>query len=94
MYKSWIEEIKSKIQSSQIKASVKDEKKGLIRVKRDDAGRRCYEESDVEWIRFLKQLKETGMLEKRREYVMEQQRKWAGYMENLDDKISFYKGKR
>lgn len=92
------------------------EKKGLIRVKRDDAGRRCYEESDVEWIRFLKRLKETGMLlrdmeeyarlryegeatmperlrmlEEHREYVLEQQRKWAGYMENLDDKISFYK---
>ena len=25
------------------------EKKGLIRVRRDDAGRRCYDESDMEW---------------------------------------------
>ena len=38
------------------------ERKGLIRVKRDDAGRRCYEESDIEWIKFIKRLKDTGML--------------------------------
>ena len=29
------------------------EKKELIRVKRDHAGRRCYEESDIEWIKFI-----------------------------------------
>ena len=37
------------------------EKKGLIRVRRDDAGRRCYDESDIEWIKFIKRLKDTGM---------------------------------
>ena len=92
------------------------EKKGLIRVRRDDAGRRCYDESDIEWIKFIKRLKDTGMLlkdikeysrlryegnatmperlkmlEKHREYVLEQQKKWAEYLANLDDKIVFYK---
>lgn len=38
------------------------ERKGLIRVKRDHVGRRCYEESDIEWIKFIKRLKDTGML--------------------------------
>lgn len=92
------------------------EKKGLIRVRRDDAGRRCYDESDMEWIKFIKRLKDTGMLlkdikeysrlryegnatmqerlemlEKHREYVLEQQKKWAEYLSNLDDKIAFYR---
>lgn len=92
------------------------ERKGLIRVKRDDVGRRCYEESDIEWIKFIKRLKDTGMLlkgireysrlryegngtmperlsmlETHRKYVLEQQRKWAEYLGNLDDKIAFYK---
>lgn len=31
------------------------------------------------------------MLEKHREYVLEQQKKWAEYLSNLDDKIVFYK---
>lgn len=38
------------------------EKKGLIRVSRDKNGRRDYEESDIEWIKFIRRLKETGML--------------------------------
>lgn len=38
------------------------EKKGLIRVKRDQAGRRNYSENDVEWVKFIKRLKDTGML--------------------------------
>lgn len=38
------------------------EKKGLIRVNRDTAGRRCYEDSDLAWVAFLQRLKETGML--------------------------------
>ena len=92
------------------------EKKRLIRVRRDDVGRRCYDESDIEWIKFIKRLKDTGMmlkdikeysrlryegnatmperlkmLEKHREYVLEQQKKWAEYLNNLDDKIVFYK---
>ncbi len=29
------------------------ERKGLIRVNRDHGGRRCYEESDIEWISLL-----------------------------------------
>ncbi len=92
------------------------EKKGLIRVRRDDASRRCFDESDIEWIKFIKRLKDTGMLlkdikeysrlryegnttmpkrlemlEKHREYVLEQQKKWAEYLSNLDDKIAFYR---
>lgn len=92
------------------------EKKGVIWVRRDDAGRRCYDESDIEWIKFIKRLKDTGMLlkditeysrlryegnttmpkrlemlEKHREYVLEQQKKWAEYLSNLDDKIVFYR---
>lgn len=38
------------------------EKKGLIRVSRDKNGRRDYKESDIEWIKFIRRLKETGML--------------------------------
>lgn len=91
------------------------ERKGLILVTRDRSGRRAYRESDVEWVKFICRLKETGMplrniqryaelryagdttmcerldmLRRHREYVLEQQRKWAGYLHNLDDKIRFY----
>lgn len=38
------------------------EKKGLVKVARDSGGRRNYEESDIEWIKFIRRLKETGML--------------------------------
>ena len=38
------------------------EKKGLLRVGRDHNGRRHYEESDIAWIKFIRRLKETGML--------------------------------
>lgn len=38
------------------------EKKELLRVARDKNGRRDYEESDIEWIKFIQRLKETGML--------------------------------
>ena len=38
------------------------EKKGLIRVNRDQAGRRHYGEGDIEWVKFIKRLKDTGML--------------------------------
>ena len=38
------------------------EKKGLLRVGRDHNGRRDYEESDIAWIKFIRRLKETGML--------------------------------
>lgn len=92
------------------------EKKGLIRVARNSVGRREYEESDIEWIKFIRRLKETGMLlrdiqkyselrycgkstmserleilEIHRKYVLEQQIKWNEYLQNLDDKIEFYK---
>lgn len=91
------------------------EKKGLIRVQRDNAGKRYYEEGDIEWIKFIKRLKDTGMLlkdiesysqlryagektmperlsmlQKHREYVLEQQVKWEQYLGNLDNKIMFY----
>ena len=38
------------------------EKKGLFKVDRDKNGRRYYKESDIEWIKFIRRLKETGML--------------------------------
>ena len=92
------------------------EKKGLIRVSRDKNGRRNYEESDIEWIKFIRRLKETGMLLKdiqlysdlryhgkstmpeclnilqsHRQYVLDQKMKWEEYLQNLDNKIEFYK---
>lgn len=38
------------------------EKKELITVSRDERGRRSYDENEIEWIRFIQRLKETGML--------------------------------
>lgn len=35
---------------------------GLIRVNRDQMGRRDYSENDVEWVKFIQRLKDTGML--------------------------------
>jgi DNA-binding transcriptional MerR regulator len=37
------------------------EKENLIVVNRDTAGRRRYTEEDVQWILFIRRLKETGM---------------------------------
>lgn len=37
------------------------EQEGLLSVHRDAAGRREYSEQDVEWLHFIKRLKETGM---------------------------------
>lgn len=92
------------------------EKKGLLHVKRNNNGIREYEESDIEWIKFIRRLKETGMLLKdiryyselrysgddtmserleilkqHRNYVLEQKVMWNEYLQNLDDKINFYK---
>lgn len=92
------------------------EKKKLLIVERDKHGRRVYSESDVEWIKFIRRLKETGMLLKdiqhyselryagretmperlkmlqiHREYVLEQQLQWKEYLQNLDNKIEYYK---
>lgn len=78
-------------------------------------GRRDYLQSDVEWVKFIQRLKDTGMLLKdiqryadlryagngtmperlellrlHREYVLEQQSRWAEYLKNLDGKILFY----
>lgn len=38
------------------------EKKGLLRVSRDYAKRRNYSREDIEWVKFIKRLKDTGML--------------------------------
>lgn len=38
------------------------EKKGLLRVSRDNAKRRNYSKEDIEWVKFIKRLKDTGML--------------------------------
>ena len=37
------------------------EKKDLFRVKRDKKNRRIYDETDIEWIKMLKRLKDMGM---------------------------------
>ena len=37
------------------------EQEGLLSVQRDATGRREYTEQDVEWLHFIKRLKETGM---------------------------------
>ena len=91
------------------------EKKELLKVERDVNGRRVYAENDVEWIQFIRRLKETGMplksiqqyaklrylgtqtmpkrlelLQLHREYVIEQQKKWEEYLQNLEHKIDFY----
>lgn len=88
----------------------------MIKVSRDKNGRHDYEESDIEWIKFIRCLKETGMLLKdiqqysdlryrgkstmperlnilqsHRQYVLEQKMKWEEYLQNLDNKIEFYK---
>ena len=92
------------------------EKKGLLFVKRDTGGRRNYREEDVEWVKFIKRLKDTGMLlrdikhyselryqgddtmEERmellirhRKTVLEEQKRWAEYLNNLDEKIEIYR---
>lgn len=47
------------------------EKKGLLRVKRNKNGIREYEENDIEWIKFICRLKETGMSLKNIRYYSE-----------------------
>ena len=37
------------------------EKKELFHVKRDEKNRRIYDETDIEWIKMLKRLKDMGM---------------------------------
>ena len=94
------------------------EKKGLLHVNRDAGGRRDYREDDVEWVKFIKRLKDTGMLlrdikrysdlrylgdntmEERmellilhRKTVVEEQKKWAEYLNNLDTKIEIYRNR-
>lgn len=91
------------------------EKKELLRVNRDSSGNREYNTDDIEWVKFIKRLKDTGMLlrdikhyselryqgdntmEERmkllvhhRKSVVEEQKKWDGYLHNLDEKIGIY----
>lgn len=91
------------------------EKKKLIFVARDKAGRRNYTEKDIEWIKFIKRLKQTGMklqeiqryaklryegentmperlelLKKHYIAVVQEQKKWKMYLENLEQKIMWY----
>jgi len=37
------------------------EKRGLIKVDRDQSGQRSYNENDLAWVQFIQRLKETGM---------------------------------
>ncbi|MEY8336813.1 MerR family transcriptional regulator [Lachnospiraceae bacterium 62-35] len=38
------------------------EKKGLLCVSRDSVGRRDYSVDDIEWVKFIQRLKDTGMV--------------------------------
>ncbi len=92
------------------------EKKGLLRVSRDSAGRRDYSADDIEWVKFIRRLKDTGMLlrdikhysdlryqgddtmaermellVRHRKSVVEERKKWDGYLRNLDEKIGIYR---
>lgn len=92
------------------------EKKGLLRVNRDSARRRDYHADDIEWVRFIRRLKDTGMLLRdirhysdlryqgdgtmkermellirHRRAVVEEQKKWEEYLNNLDEKINIYR---
>ena len=91
------------------------ESKKLIIVSREKNGIRNYTEKDVEWIKFIQRLKETGMklseiqkyaalrykgqktmserlvlLKKHYYFVVEQQKKWELYLQNLQQKIEWY----
>lgn len=47
------------------------EKEHLIRVERDENGRRIYTDIDAQWIDFIKRLKDTGMpIREIREYAL------------------------
>lgn len=37
------------------------EEKGLIQLKRDFGNRRIFDDKDIEWVKFLQRLKNTGM---------------------------------
>ena len=91
------------------------EDKKLIVVPRDEKGRRVYTQKEIEWVQFIKRLKETGMklqeiqkyaalrykgektmperlelLKKHYDIVIEQQKKWEMYLQNLEQKMLCY----
>ncbi|USF29876.1 MerR family transcriptional regulator [Clostridium sp. MD294] len=91
------------------------EDKKLIIVARDEKGRRIYTEKEIEWVQFIKRLKDTGMklqeiqkyaslryegektmpqrlklLKRHYDTVVEQQKKWEMYLQNLGQKILWY----
>jgi DNA-binding transcriptional MerR regulator len=91
------------------------EKNNLIILCRDKNGNRIFEKADVEWIRFIRRLKDMGMplkkiqrysklryqgdttmkermdlLQDHKSIVLHEQKKWAEYLENLNNKINFY----
>lgn len=91
------------------------EDKKLIIVARDEKGRRVYTEKEIEWVQFIKRLKDTGMklqeiqkyaslryegkktmlqrlelLKTHYDFVVEQQKKWEVYLQNLQQKILWY----
>lgn len=92
------------------------EQEQLLVVNRDAAGRRYYTDNDIEWILFIKRLKDTGMpihnikeyallryqgdttmpqrlkiLETHKRFVVKEKEKWENNLENLNNKIAFYK---
>lgn len=92
------------------------EKNQLLTLNRDVNGNRIFEKSDIEWVRFIKRLKDMGMplkniqryaklryqgdhtmkermrlLQEHKVFVLNEQTKWNDYLQNLTDKISFYK---
>lgn len=92
------------------------EKNQLLTLNRDINGNRIFEKSDIEWVRFIKRLKDMGMplkniqqyaklryqgehtleqrmrlLQEHKVFVLNEQNKWKDYLQNLNDKISFYR---
>lgn len=58
------------------------EKKKLLKVERDANGRRNYKDNDIEWIKFIRRLKETGMSIKDIRYYAEL--RYAGFSTMLE----------
>lgn len=92
------------------------EKENLIIPERKENGRRCYSDSDITWIQFIKRLKDTGMpireiqkyaslratgdttlaqrmemLVQHRAVLKEKMTTMQEHLDNLDDKISYYR---
>ncbi|WP_434778850.1 MerR family transcriptional regulator [Neisseria sp. Ec49-e6-T10] len=94
------------------------EKENLIKPNRHKNGHRYYTEHDVNWVLFIKKLKDTNMpikqikqyallrergditleermllLQHHQRFVLETVANWQGHLNNLNEKIDFYRKK-